>query len=41
MEKKYTLPEIEIVLIEEDVVRTSDPLYGGDSSDNWGLDIWE
>ena len=40
MEKKYILPEIEIVLIEEEIVRTS-PTYGSDSSDNWGNDIWD
>lgn len=42
MEKKYILPEIEIILINEEIVRTSpNPNYGSDSSDNWGEDIWE
>lgn len=37
--KKYELPELEIILFQqEDVVRTS-PF--GDGSDDWGYDIWD
>ena len=40
MNKKYELLEIEIVLCQEtDVIRTSSG-YSGDSSDDWGYDIW-
>ena len=39
MKNNYEFPEIEIILIQEDVVRTS--FYGNDSSDDWGYDIWD
>ena len=40
MVKKYTTFEIEILLLYEEVVRTS-PNYGNDDEDNWGTDIWD
>lgn len=40
MKKQYNLPEMEILLIEEEIVRTS-PNYGSDSTDDWGDDIWD
>lgn len=41
MKSNYEFPEIKIILFQEEVVRTSDPTYGNDSSDDWGYDIWD
>ena len=40
MAKEYTALEIEILVLYEDVVRTSSD-YGNDEDDNWGIDIWD
>ena len=43
MNKDYELPQIAIVLVQDEIVRTSPtgPSYSGDSEDNWGNDIWD
>lgn len=40
MNKNYDLPEIKIILFQEEIVRTSS-IFGNDESDDWGYDIWE
>ena len=40
MNKNYELPKITVILLQEEIVRTS-PMYGGDSDDDWGTDIWD
>ena len=44
MNKKYENLEIELIYLQEEIVRTSEIFegdYSGDSQDDWGGDIWE
>ena len=44
MSKKYEWLEIEVLYLQEEIVRTSptsSPTYGNDEDDNWGDDIWD
>jgi len=43
MKNIYEFLEINVVLLQEEIVRTSPPdsTYGSDSSDDWGTDIWD
>ena len=42
MKNIYEFLEINVVLLQEEIVRTSlpDSTYGGDGKDDWGTDIW-
>lgn len=40
MKKYYELPEIEMIRLQEEPIRTS-PIFGGDEEDDWGLDVWD